>query len=58
MTANWKPFEGVECRVLSRLLTHVPLRTGRWDDITKVERPMGQVDPKLTLVNVSYRANQ
>jgi hypothetical protein len=27
-----------------RLLSHVPLQTGRWSEITKVEHPMAQVD--------------
>jgi hypothetical protein len=31
-----------------RLLPHVRLQTGRWGDITRVERPMGQVDPEQT----------
>jgi hypothetical protein len=34
--------------ILGRLLPHVLLNTGRWGDITRVERPMDQVDPKLT----------
>ena len=37
---------------LGRLLTHVPLQTGHWPDITRGERPVGQDDPVLPLKSV------
>jgi hypothetical protein len=39
---------------LGRLLPHVPLRTGRWGDMTKVERPMGRVDPVPLALDGSF----
>jgi len=38
-----------------RLLPQIPLQTGHWGDITRVERPMGQVDPLLSVVTGSHR---
>jgi|HubBroStandDraft_1064217.scaffolds.fasta_scaffold04279_5 hypothetical protein len=47
---------GIARTALGRLLSHVPLQTGRWSEITKVEHPMAQVDPNAPVVNDRYRA--
>jgi hypothetical protein len=41
---------------LGRLPTPVPLRTGRSDVVTGVQRPMAQVDPALLLATGSFGA--
>jgi hypothetical protein len=53
VSAIGKRNRGLRRSRVGRLLPHDPLQTGRWGDITRLERPMGQVDPNRPIVNGS-----